>query len=144
MLYALYRPDGSIWQANQIYHDAKQYENLLREQQQGDFVAVQKSATLISPDAWFVDTKRCELMERPPMPIEINKTRIRTGPDDAALFTKVPANATVTVLAAGETIHSGLMDATELELHIPVPMIYTVIFSLFPYRNFQTQIEAFA
>lgn len=150
MLFALHDDDGKIHQANKVYDDHRKYVGLLRDLGHR-FVAV-NAPGLLPPEHWHVDIKPryrgqrlTELKERPVMQIEVTKTRIKAGSkDDSAVLKNIPAGARFEVLTSNTSIHSGLLDGTELELFIPVPCIYRVTLDLWPYKQFQVDIEAYA
>ena len=140
MLFAVHNEDGQIIQANKVY-DPEGYDKLLDDSGL-KYVAVQ-SEGILSPENWFVNVSAKELTERPTMPIEVNKTRIKAGGDDSALLTGIPANAQVVIYAVGAELHRlAKLDATELEIAIPVPCAYTVAIDLWPYKTFRIDIEA--
>lgn len=139
MFFAVHNEEGRITQGNKVY-DPEGYEDLLREHNY-KFVAANVPGLLL-PDDWYVTSK--ELHQRPTMPIEVSKTTIRVGVNDSALFTNCPAKATFTVRASGAVIYSGTLDATVLEISIPVPCVYEVELNLWPYRTFTQRIEAVA
>jgi hypothetical protein len=139
MLFALYNEDGSIHQANKVY-DPTGYDDLLNERDY-KFVSVNTSGPL-SPDHWMVSTAIKELCERPTMKIEVNKTRIKCGDKDSALFTNCPKQASFCITTSGIPIQSGVLDATELEIYIPLPCVYRVTFDMWPFKQFAVDIEA--
>jgi len=89
---------------------------------------------------WWVN--KGELLERPEFPIMQSKTVIKAGDQDSSLFTNVPKDCRVTIIAAGSAIYNDILDATELEIAIPVPCIYKVTFEKFPYKPKAFTIEA--
>lgn len=141
MLFALYNEDGSIHQANKVY-DPKGYDQLLLERGQ-KFVAAECPGP-VSPDHWFVNVASQELCERPVMPIQVNKTRIKCGNSDFALLTKCPLGSSFVISTSGVAVHSGLLDGSALELYIPVPCIYRVVLNRWPFKTFTAEIEAVA
>lgn len=141
MLFALYNEDGSIHQANKVY-DPTGYGDLLNERGY-KFVAAQVEGPL-SPDHWMVDIKAKELCERPVMNVSVSKTWVKCGDKDSALFTNCPKQASFCITTSDTPIHSGVLDATELEVYIPVPCIYRVTLNCWPFKPFAVDIEAVA
>ena len=145
MLYALHDDDGQIHQANKLYEGRKghrKYRGMLRNL--GHRFVVADAPGLLPPELWYVDVKGQELCKRPPMAIDVSKTRIKCGTKDSALLTNCPARARFTIHTSGVEIHAGELDATELELFIPVPCVYRVRIECFPYKAFSVDIEAAA
>ena len=148
MMYAIYLPDGRIHQCNKHYageDELEAYEKLLNEN--GEKFVKRQMAGFLPAEHFFVDVNAEEIIERPAMPIEISKPIIQAGSnEDAAIFTGIPAGCLLTVMAANEVIQSIQMgnQDTELELFIPIPCIYRVMFDKWPYRQFVANIEAIA
>lgn len=141
MLFCLYNEDGSIHQSNKVY-DPEGYDKLLLDRGH-KFIAVNHHMPL-PPDHFMVDIGAKEICERPVMPIEVSKTVIKAGDDDSALFTNCPKDATFSISTGGIPLYGANLDATELELHIPVPCVYRVTFDLWPFKQFTIDIEAIA
>ena len=144
MLHAVYREDGSIWQATKVY-DQPDYGKMLAEHAM-PYVAV-NSPTLISDEDWYVKTSTEELCERPFMSmIEVGRSVIRSGPGDSCVAKNIPPNAKVTVKMHDGTVvyEPFILDGHELEISIPVPCTYRVSIDLWPYRTFTYDIEAVA
>jgi len=140
MLFAVHSDDGQIVQANKVYNP-EGYDRLL-DQHGLNYVAVQTEG-ILSPEEWFVNVGTKEIAERPALPIQISKTMIKAGGADSALLTQIPAQARVVVYAAGAELHRlAKLDATELEISIPVPCRYTVVIDLWPYKTSRFEIEA--
>jgi hypothetical protein len=137
-LFAVHDATGQLTQANKVY-DPEGYDKLLDDAGLS-YVAVDTN-TLPTFKDWYVSGK--ELTERPDLPIQVNKTVVKAGSDDSALITAIPTDASVQVIAAGSVLHSFTkLDADQLEISIPVPCSYTVIINLWPYKTWQTTIEA--
>ncbi|MEY9358940.1 hypothetical protein ABH994_001661 [Bradyrhizobium yuanmingense] len=140
-VFAIYEPTGQITQANKVY-DPFGYDELLDDQ--GHAYLALQSNTLPSFDHWYVDVGAKELATRPAMPVEISKSAVKAGADDTALITGIPNNAKVTIVAAGAVLHSlDPIDASELEIAIPVPCVYSITISLWPYKDCKLTVEAF-
>ena len=137
-LFAVHDETGALTQANKVY--APEGYGKLLDDAGLSYVAVETS-TLPSFKDCYVRNK--ELTERPDMPIQINKTIVKAGSNDSALITAIPTEASVQVMAAGSVLHSfAKLDADQLEISIPVPCAYTVTINLWPYKTWQTTIEA--
>jgi hypothetical protein len=141
MLYALYNDDGSIHQANKVY-DCNDYDKLLLDRGL-KFVSANLPGP-VSPDHWLVDTTANALCERPVMPITVNKTLVKAGANDSALFQNIPRKANCSISTMSAVVYGGVLDSDELEIAIPVPCIYRVAFELWPYKRFEVDIEAAA
>lgn len=140
MLYALHHEDGQIHQANKLYDEPGRYDTLLNDL--GHTYVKADAPGLLPPEHWYVDVKAKELCERPIMPIEVTKLRIKAGGKDSTVLKNCFAGARFDVRTMNESIHSGLLDGTELELFIPVPCIYRITLDYWPYKQFQVDIEA--
>lgn len=76
------------------------------------------------------------------MPIVVDKTTIKCDGKDQAIFRNIRPNASLTVRGAGEIILDlPMIDAKEFAVLIPVPMTYTVEFSLWPFQRHTTIIR---
>lgn len=139
MFFAIPNEEGRIVQANKVY-DPTGYEDLLREH--GHAFVTANVPGVLPPEDWFVMTK--ELRERPTMPVEVNKTVIKCGDADAAVFTNCFRGSTLNVTTGGTTVYNIKMDSTNVEISIPVPCVYQVTFDLWPFRTFTARIEAVA
>jgi hypothetical protein len=139
-LFAVHDAAGQLTQANKVY-DPEGYDKLLDDAGL-TYVAVDTNHLPSSKD-WYVNVTAKELAERPLMPIEITKTVIKAGGVDSALITGIPKTAKVVVAAAGAVLHTiDPLDATELEIAIPVPCAYYVTISLWPFKDQIISIEA--
>jgi hypothetical protein len=139
-LFAVHDATGMLTQANKVY-DPEGYDKLLDDAGL-TYVAVDTN-TLPSFKDWYVNVSAKELIERPVMPIEINKTVIKAGGIDSALITGIPKNAKVVVAAVNTVLHTiDPLDATELEIAIPVRCVYRITISLWPFKDQTISIEA--
>jgi hypothetical protein len=143
MLYALYNPDGSIYQANKVYiDDLESYDNLLNDLGH-KFVKEPEAPGLLPPEHWMVDVKAQEICERPVMPTTAFAPVIKAGRN--ALLLNIPKGAAVAISAAGAVIHSiPKLDGDELEFPIPVPCKYRAVVTLWPFKDCVIDIEAVA
>ncbi|MDD1534551.1 MULTISPECIES: hypothetical protein [unclassified Bradyrhizobium] len=139
-LFAVFEPSGQLTQANKVY-DPEGYDKLLDEH--GYTYIAAETNTLPSFSEWYVDVKAKELTARPVMPIAVTKTVIKAGGVDSAVISGIPKQAKAVIGAAGAVLHNvDPLDATELEIAIPVPCVYRVTISLWPYRDHVIAIEA--
>lgn len=154
MLYAIHDETGRIQQANKVWMTADlvnsqgqkcTYDDLLNEREL-KFVTDKLANHLASHDHYFVDvlSKTPNLREREVMGASASATTIKAG--TSALIAGIPKDASVDIIAAGSTIeHMDKVDADELEyITQNVPLLYTFVFRLFPYRDCTIQIEAVA
>lgn len=145
MFYAVYNPDtGRIDQANKIFDDVSdgRVEDLMRDM--GQKWVSHPEMNLVSPELWYVDTKKVVLTERKPLEIVVDRTVIKAGDNDAAIFTNIPKGAKLLTICGTSIIHNLVMPETSLELSIPVPCTYKVRFEFWPYRNAEFEVEAVA
>ncbi len=133
----VYDEEGKGIQSNKVF-EAEGYGDLLASHDM-KFIMTDSSEPLGLSDWWV---NKGELLERPEFPIMQSKTVIKAGDQDSSLFTNVPKDCRVTIIAAGSAIYNDILDATELEIAIPVPCIYKVTFEKFPYKPKAFTIEA--
>lgn len=139
-LFAVHDATGMLTQANKVY--APEGYGKLLDDAGLTHVAIDTN-TLPSFKDWYVNVSAKELIERPIMPIEVNKTAIKAGGIDSALITGIPKNAKVVVAAVNAVLHTiDPLDATELEIAIPVPCIYRITISVWPFKDQTISIEA--
>lgn len=139
MLYVHHNDDGQIHQANKLYvgdDEHTKYAALLKDK--GDQFITLNAPGLLPAEHWFV--KSGALSERPLMDVDVSKKQIRCG-DDYALFTGCPKKATFRVIAVGQEIWSGVLDATELQISMPVPLKCKVLLDCWPFKTFEMELE---
>lgn len=147
MLYAIYAPDGSILQANKIWHasdaDAK-FEDGIRDL--GQKFVKRESEHVLSPELYYVDVTAEALVDRPIMPVVQSTKSIKAGTDDAVLFTDIPTGASYSVRAGSTEYLSGTLDdnGTEIELSVPVPCTCTVVLTKWPFQTLTATVEVHA
>jgi hypothetical protein len=138
MMYAVYDESGRITQGNQLFHDDYAgTEKIMRDLGQQ---WVKEDRRLVSPDEWYIASDT--LAERPVMAITLSAKTVRAGTSDAAVFLGIPKGARCDVGSGGNSVYNIVMDDHELEISIPVPCIYRVKFSLWPYRDALFEVEA--
>lgn len=136
MLFISHDEDGRIEQANKVF-DYEGYGAKLTEA--GHRFIAENSSTVIAPDEWYVFKR--ERRERPAMAVSLRKAVIKAG--EVARFANIPAGSTMTIFGAGELLAANeRVVGRVLELPMPVPCVYTVTFSRFPYRDCTMQVEA--
>jgi hypothetical protein len=139
-LFAVHDESGRLQQANKVY-DIEGYNRLLDDR--GLKYVTAQTEAIPKPDAWWVDVSAKALLERPVLSALIDRRTIKAGGVDSAVIVGIPKAAAVTILAAGSVLHNFKpIGATEVEISIPVPCIYTVVIDLWPYRTWTTTIEA--
>jgi hypothetical protein len=141
MLYAIYNHDGSIQQCNKLYSaENGKYEKQLNDMGH-KWLSVENAPGLLPPERWYVDVKSEDLCERPLMQAVAFASVIKAGGD--ALITGIPKGASVTVMAAGETIYSvPALDGDELQFSIPLPCKYRTVIRKWPFQDCNIDIEA--
>jgi hypothetical protein len=88
-------------------------------------------------------------VERPMMSIDVSKTVIKCGQGDWVLFKGIPDGVRYSVVCAGSVLYplegaSNLLGGNELQISMPVPCKFYVSFKKWPYKDFNTTIEAVA
>lgn len=154
MLYAIHDETGRIQQANKVWMTADlvnsqgqkcTYDDLLNEREL-KYVTDKLANHHASHDHFFVDVlaKEPVLREREVMGCVASATTIKAG--TSALITNIPNEASVDIMAAGSMVeYMDKVDADELEyITQNVPLTYTFVFRLFPYKDCTLQIEAVA
>ena len=144
-VYSVFENDtGQISMSNKVFDNPDdRYGDILREREMrflnhgGD--------THASLDQQFVWNG--ELSERPMMPAVLDKNTIAAGGIDGAVIRGVPNGAALTIFAGdiqfypapGET---SAVSGKRVDLSAPVPGVYTVVLSLWPYREWRAEIVA--
>lgn len=145
MLFSIHDDDGRIHQANKVYLDPEKYPGLLNDL--GHKFVAENAPGPLSPDHWYVANGAH--VERSMMPIEVSKTTIKCGQDDWVLFKNIPDGVSYSVTCAGAMLYppegtSDLLGGNELQISMPVPCRFYVSFKKWPYKDFNTTIEAVA
>lgn len=143
-LHVIHDDDGRITQAGINYTDPDKYSRMLSDMGQ-QFVRV-RTQRLVSPDEWYVREvgSARQVRFRPRMPIEVSKTVIKAGENDAAVFIGIPEGATFRASIGGYCYQEETLPASELEYSVPVPSLVKVTFDLWPYQMFVVDIEVVA
>ena len=143
MNFVIYNEDGPepgrITQSNKVF-SPEGYDKLLLDQGL-KFITLDQPG-YVNPDNFYVNVKDKVVIPRPIMPIQISRTTIRAGGQDAAVFQGVPLNALATVTTAGMQIGGASIPSGEFDLPIPVPCVYTISITKWPYKTFTVNIEA--
>lgn len=141
MNYLIYDKDGDepgrITQSNKVYQP-EGYDGQLQELGH-EFVAIENPGYL-NPDRFLIADG--EPMARSEMPITVSKRQIKAGGSDKAVFRGVPIGAKASVSTGGMLIGSDVIPSGEFDLPIPVPCIYRVTITLWPFLDFVADIEA--
>jgi hypothetical protein len=147
MLYVTHDPNsedqGRITQANKFYgsdDELAAWEEVARDQLKQTFVKT-NFAGLVPPEFWYVQNN--ELTRRPFLgSITVNKTVIKPDGEDYALIQGIPSDAKYRIYGANELLHSDVMDGTEMQVSIPVEMVYSIYFDKWPFQTFKLEIRA--
>ena len=145
MLFLISNDEGRIVQANKVFTDVEKYEAQLRDNNIA--VTKVKHHSLLAPDRWMVNKNEDLLMrvkKRPTMTVAIDKTTIKAGGSDKAVLTGAPKDVRCCIVGGGETLFDVSLPDGELELGIPVPIVYVVRLIKWPYVDFTATIEAVA
>lgn len=141
-MFALYNPDGSIYQANMSYDEPGKYDRLLNDL--GHTYIKTNSPGLLPPEHWYVDVRAQELCERPDMQVTAYANTIKAGTN--AVLLNLPMGADITIMALGyqTPVHVfPKLDGDELEFPLAdVPCIYQAIIRKFPFKDCTITIEA--
>jgi hypothetical protein len=143
VFYAIHDEDGRIIQGNKHFAPTKEYEGQIADLGH-KFVKV-KSPGILPPDLWMVSTRNGSIVpihKRPEMRVEVSKTVIKVGDNDAAVLTGAPKDVRCIVRAGSDVIWDIALPAGRLELSIPVPVTYRVSLMKWPYRDYNVDIEA--
>jgi hypothetical protein len=142
-VYAIFNPDGAIVQCNKVFigeEGEKKYEQQLKDL--GQVFVSGKSDGVLPPEHFYVDTKAMQLSERPRLSILVDKQRIKAGNGELATFSGVPKGCNCNIYTMNTLIYAGKMEDTTLSIAIPVPCIYRVVFSVWPFKDSITNVEA--
>lgn len=143
-LYAIYNPDGSISQANKVYDpDGLGYDKLLQDRGL-TFIKDTQAEHLCSHDHFMVDVTAQAIKERPVLSAFPYAKTVKAG--TSAIVCGIPKGSAVSVMAAGAVLWSvDPMPNDELEVITqPVPLSYTFIIRLWPYKDCIVTVEAVA
>lgn len=150
-VYSVYDPaSGQIEQSNKVYDDPdNQYGKVLAEREM-KFVN-HAGPTHAHLGRQFVSKGKIRDMEE--MPVRIDRTSIGIGEANGATLTNVPAGAQLTIYATvngidtmffprAETGETGIVPGRRVDICAPVPGIYTLVITKFPYREWRQQVIA--
>ena len=141
MNYLIFNEDGErpgeITQSNKVF-DPSGYDEVLKDAGH-KFIAIE-NVSYLNPAKFIV--KDGAPVERPAMPVVVDKTTIKAGGNEAAVFTGVPKNAQASCTTSGLDIGGAIIPDGEFELPIPVPCVYRVTITLWPYLDFVCDITA--
>lgn len=139
------RDSGQISMSNQVFDDPDgRYGNVLNEREMrfvnhGGPTHAHLGRDFVANDG---------IARRPQFRISIDRTRIRAGGNDVARITGIPRGVVVTLAVmmggASHTVERLNFDGPAIELPAPVPGLYTVTITRWPYRDWTRTIEAIA
>lgn len=146
MLYASYRPeDGSIYASAKVYDvNAVKYGQQLHDM--GHSFVISESAGLLPPEHYWVNSD-LQLSERPTVFLQATKRIFKCGDNDSTIITGFIKGSKATIWAPvlNEVIYpTFVVDAEELEISIPTPCTYKVVFDYWPYKSASIEIQAVA
>lgn len=148
MFYAVYDAEGRITQAQKIYAGPDHQKSIEdRMHDLGHKFVKQQRPGILPPELYMASTRPGSIVPlhgRPVMRVSVSSTQIKAGGTDAAVLTGIPKDAQCTVHGAGEVLWSVPIPDGELELNIPVPVVYRVVITKWPYQDFKVDIEAIA
>lgn len=136
--------EGRITQANKVYSHTEKYEENLKAHDI-DYVKLEHHS-LISTDKWMVNKDKNFdglVRRRPMMPVSYDKLVIKAGGVDSAII-RTPKKVACNIRGAQSEIWDFMLDDGELELAIPLPMIYTVRLQKWPYIDRVLNVEGVA
>ena len=131
---------GRITQSNKVFeHD--NYHATLADHGYRDFVSVEYGGAL-DPSGYHV--KKGELIERPMMKVRVSKTTVKAGGGDAAVFRGVPKSALVEIALNDGTLIGSQRVQSDFDVPMPVPCLYKVRITLWPYKDFEVTLQGVA
>lgn len=130
---------GRITQGNKVFEPEGYHKRL--EELGHSYVAI-NSPGLLPPDYWYVLLGN--IHERPTMRIKVDKKLIKAGNGEMALIKGIPKRAKYFISTGGVCPFEGIMPDTEMEVIIPLPCVYKIIFMLWPFKDYTLEIEAVA
>lgn len=139
MMFIVPDEKGQIIQANKVF-EPEGYGDLLDSH--GVKYVTSNGPALLPPELWYVPDG--VLTERPVMDISVSKTTVKAGGTDSSVILGIPKQAEFDVIVTGQSVWNGTIPDGEFEISVPTPGIYEVVFNLWPYQTFRTQIEAVA
>ena len=141
-VYAVHDEDGLITMSNQVFGNEK-YGDALNEH---DLKFLQHDQNVLNTHTHYVKKPGSyfkSLAEREVMNIQVSKTFIKPDGKDVALFYGIPRDAMITVMARNFVVGSEKYDQkTPWECAAITPVLYTIMISKYPYRDWSTTIEA--
>lgn len=131
-------------QANKVY-EPDGYDRRLDEAGVS-YIKVNRPGVL-SPDEWMCSTRKGSIVpvhRRPTMKVSVDKMAFKAGGNDAVVLIGAPKDVAFSVTVQGSAVWTGTLPDGELELSVPVPGLYHVRLTRWPYRDFEVTIEAIA
>lgn len=131
--------EGKILQSNKVFAPDG-YGDRLRDLGYNRFVEM-KSERIAEPELQYVWNG--ELTERPEMPIEVGSLEIPAGSStEIALFSGILPGTQMNVATGGMNVWTMPVPGSYVEFAPPVPALYVVTFSKWPYRDFTRVVKA--
>lgn len=141
MLYHVYDKDsGFVSQSNKVFDPPPTYEKIMADL--GHIWIKQDTARFVAGDR--IMEWHGEIVKRPDMPIITSKTTIKCGYNDCIKFTGVPKPVKWRMECMDAIVHQEDMNQDFLEVSVPVPGLYKIIFEQWPYRDMAVEFEAVA
>lgn len=131
---------GRITQSNKVF-EHENYHATLADHGYRDFVKVDYGGAL-DPSAYHIE--RGQPSARPVMPVRVSKTTVKAGGDDAAVFRGVPKNALVEVALNDGTVIGSQRVGSDFDVPMPVPCLYKVRITLWPFKDFEVTLQGVA
>ncbi len=131
---------GRVTQSNKVF-EHQNYHTTLVDHGYRDFVKLDYAGAL-DPGKYYI--KRREPVERPVMPVRVSKTTVMAGGDDAAVFRGVPKGALVEIALSDGTVIGAHRVSSDFDVPMPVPCIYKVKITSWPYRDFEATLQGVA
>lgn len=133
------RDTGKIIQSQKVFDDeGGAYGKVLRDREMRFVQHAGKFHADLSAHYVF----KGELCDRQSMKVKIGRTTIGIGEANGTTLTGVPWGAVLTIFAGSTQFFSEKIDGTRVDIHAPVPGIYTLHLDKFPFRPWQIQVIA--
>lgn len=137
-VYSLYHEDGRIHQSNKVFDDEGEYADLLREREL-TFIR-HGGGSHANPNIHWV--YKGDICEMPRMPVTIDRTSIGVGEANGTTLKNVPIDAQLSIFAGETMFFSEKTSGSTIEISAPVPGVYTISITKYPFRRWQTRVIA--
>lgn len=143
-IYSLHDESGRITQSNKVFDDVDGNYGRILANRELKFIN-HSGETYANLNTDFV--MNGEKRSRPRPAIAIDKTLVKAGGNDVATITNIPegSNIGISVLVGGAArpIQNFPFDGPDIEFPAPVPGLYIVTITKWPYRDWERTIEAY-